>query len=142
MKLDFDTVADVADYVTVPAGTYVCKIAEVQTGATRAGDERWSFKLIVAEGEFTGRHAAWDNLVFSQRGMSRVRAVLGALGLPNRGSVEVEPSDLEGREAFVEVRPSEYEHPDSGTTVRRNEVPYAGYRRIEDDSGKTDTIPF
>lgn len=131
MKLDFDTVDNVADYVTVPAGTYLCKIAEVQTRTTRAGDDRWLYRLIVAEGEFIGRLAAFDSLVFSARGMNRVRDVLGALGLPNRGMVEVEPSDLEGQTAFVEVQPEEWEHPETGAVVRRNAVPYRGYRRAD-----------
>lgn len=118
------------DYTTVPAGTYLCRIDEVRPGTTRAGDERWSLRLIVAEGEYAGRQAAWDSIVFSTRGRMRARTVLTALGLPAKGKVGVEPADLEGRKALVEIKPAEYTSP-SGDVVRRNEVPYDGYKPAE-----------
>ena len=127
MEIDFDSQNHLSDYVTVPAGTYVCRIAEVRPGSTRAGDERWSLRLVVAQGQHVGKQAAWDSLVFSTRGRARVRMVFAALGLPATGKVEVTPQDLEGRTALVEVRPAEYTSP-NGQVVRRNEVPYDGYR--------------
>ncbi|MEM7205235.1 MAG: hypothetical protein AAF628_33580 [Planctomycetota bacterium] len=138
MEVDLTPADGINDYITVPAGSYVCEIAEVRPGTTRAGDPRWGIRLIVAEGEYTGRQAAWDGLVFSRRGRARVRRILGALGLPNQGKVDLAPADVEGRRALVEVRPSEFEDP-SGETVRRNEVPYDGYRPIPD--APTDASP-
>ncbi|MBL8726733.1 MAG: hypothetical protein JNK49_22015 [Planctomycetes bacterium] len=129
MEIDFDQKDRIADYITVPAGTYLCRIGEVRPGTTRAGDERWSLRLVVAEGQHTGKQAAWDSLVFSARGRARARLVLQALGLPSSGRVQIEPGDLEGRQAFVEVRPAEYQGP-GGELVRRNEVPYDGYRAV------------
>lgn len=119
---------DNADEVTVPDGTYVCSVAEVRPALTRAGDERWSMRLVVAEGEHTGKQAAWDCLVFSTRGRPRARLVLRALGLPTTGKVTIEPGDLEGRRALVQVRQYEYWNA-AGVTVRCNEVPYDGYSR-------------
>jgi len=127
MEIDFDAADRVSDYVTVPAGTYLCRVAEVRPGTTRAGDERWSLRLVVAEGPHVGKQAAWDSLVFSTRGRARARLVLSALGLPAKGRVTLEPTGIEGRHAFVQVRPAEYASP-SGDLVRRNEVPYDGYR--------------
>jgi hypothetical protein len=129
MEIDFDASDRVSDFVTVPAGTYLCRVAEIRTGTTRAGDERWSMRLVVAEGQHIGKQAAWDSLVFSTRGRSRARAVLQALGLPAAGKVQLEPGDLEGKTALVEVRPAEYQGP-SGEVVRRNEVPYDGFRTV------------
>lgn len=123
---------EAADFVSVPPGIYVCTVAEVTDARTRGGDVRWSMRLVVAEGEFRGRIAAWDSLVFSERGRHRARHVLGSLGLPNRGRIELEPEDLVGRRALVEVRPAEYEHPDTGRRVRRNEVPYDGFQPLPD----------
>lgn len=127
MEIDFDAKDHLADFTSVPQGTYLCRVAEVRAGTTRAGDERWSLRLVVAEGRHVGRQAAWDSLVFSSRGRARARAVLQALGLPAVGKVELQPADIEGRQALVEVRPSEYESA-GGQVVRRNEVPYDGYR--------------
>jgi hypothetical protein len=127
VQFDFDKQRALTDYVTIPAGTYLCRIDEVRAGTTRAGDERWSMRLVVAEGQHVGKQAAWDSLVFSARGQARARLVLQALGLPHTGVVQLEPRDLEGRSALVEVRPAEYQSP-AGGVVRRNEVPYDGFR--------------
>lgn len=133
MEIDFDAKDSVSDFVSVPPGTYLCRVGEVRVGTTRGGDERWSLRLVVAEGQHVGKQAAWDGLVFSTRGRSRARLVLQALGLPTSGRVEVHPGDLEGRSALVSVRPTEYES-SSGQVVRRNEVPYDGYRTPDLDS--------
>lgn len=132
MKVDLDDGDNVTDFISVPQGTYLCSISEVREGKTRNGDARWSLRLTVAEGEYTGRFASFDSLVFSKRGLNRVRKVLAALGLPSKGKVEITPKDLEGRQAFVEVRPSEYMTP-SGDTIRQNEVPYDGYRPMAEE---------
>ncbi|MDP6929581.1 MAG: hypothetical protein QF412_07765 [Planctomycetota bacterium] len=129
MELDFDAVGEETDYVTVPAGTYLCRVEEVRQRSTKAGDDLWALRLLVDEGEFQGRHAAWDNLIFSTRGRARVRRVFAALGLPTQGKVRIEPDELAGRRAFVEVRPVAYED-GHGQTIRRNEVPYEGYRAL------------
>ena len=150
MEIDFDANEATADFVTVPAGTYLCRVAEVRPGTTRAGDERWSLRLVVAEGQHVGKQAAWDSLVFSTRGRARVRLVMKALGLPATGKVQIEPADLQDRSALVEVRPAEYQNA-GGELVRRNEVPYDGYRAVADSGSRdrsgggnvdTDDIPF
>lgn len=138
MQIDFDDADRVSDFITIPAGTYLCRVAEVRPGTTRAGDERWSLRLVVAEGQHIGKQAAWDSLVFSARGRARARIVLQALGLPASGKVSIEPGDLEGRLALVEVRPAEYQSP-AGEVVRRNEVPYDGFRPAETRPAATGT---
>ena len=131
MEIDFDAQDAISDFISVPAGTYLCRIAEVRTGSTRAGDERWSIRLVVSEGMHVGKQASWDSLVFSVRGRTRARLMLQAFGLRSKGKVQLQPADLEGCTALVEVRPSEYQAP-SGQIVRRNEVPYDGYRSAVD----------
>ena len=121
-----------ADYTTVPEGTYLVRITEVRNGTTKNGDERWGIRLVVAEGEFVGRQAAWDNLVFSHRGITRIRRVFEAFRLPVKGRVSVQSENLVGRQAFAEIRSSEYVHPD-GARIRRNEVPYSGYSPCPED---------
>jgi hypothetical protein len=140
MEIDFDATDRVSDYVTVPAGTYLCRVAEVRPGTTRAGDERWSLRLVVAEGQHVGKQAAWDSLVFSTRGRARARLVLHALGLPATGKVQIEPRDLEDRTALVEIRPAEYQS-QTGDIVRRNEVPYDGYRPLPADGAAVAAEP-
>ena len=127
---------ELRDYVTVPAGTYVCTVAEANVGTTRSGDPRWGLRLVVAEGEFVGRQAAWDGIVFSERGKPRVRLILRAFGLPHTGRVDIEPQDLVGRRALVQVGPKEWHDERTGTTIRRNEVPFDGYAPLPGDDGE------
>jgi len=145
MELDFESSDPISDFTTVPAGRYLCKVAEVRDRQSRAGDTMWSLRLVVTEGEFIGRMAAWDNLVFSTRGLQRVQAVLTAFGLAAGGKVDIRHEDLLDQEAFVEIRPAEYHAPD-GAMTRRNEVPYDGYRALtrgqepETEAGTKETV--
>ena len=141
MELDFTDTDATRDFVTVPEGTYLCRIELVQPNTTRNGHPRWGLRLVVAEGDFAGRQAAWDGIVFSERGMPRARQILSALGIACDGKIEIEPADLVGRQAFVTVRPQESEDPISGQRVRRNEVPYDGYRRSGDASSHVQLEP-
>ena len=147
MEINFDAKDSVSDFVSVPEGTYLCRIAEVRVGETKTGDARWSLRLLVADGHHVGKQAAWDSLVFSVRGRARARLVLRALGMPAEGKVDIDPADLTGRDALVSVRPTEYESP-SGQLIRRNEVPYDGYRATNPDAAagerptRDDSIPF
>lgn len=134
MEVNFDDLT-VNDFSTVPAGSYLCRVSEVRLGTTRGGDERWSLRLTVAAGELMGRMAAWDSIVFSSRGLARVRLVFKALGLPHKGVVNIEPRDLEGRHVCVTVQQAEYLSASGDTTVIRNEVPYDGYRPPVDWAG-------
>lgn len=127
MEIDFDGADRVSDFVTVPEGTYRCTIAEIRPGITRANAERWSLRLVVAEGPYVGKQAAWDSLIFTQRGLARARLLFAAVGLPSTGKVQVEPQDLQGRVVMATVRPQTYCSP-TGNPITRNEVPYGGYR--------------
>ena len=78
MEINFDTKDSVADFVSVPQGTYLCRVAEVRVGETKSGDARWSLRLLVADGQHVGKQAAWDSLVFSVRGRARAASAAGA----------------------------------------------------------------
>lgn len=130
MEIDFDGADRVSDFVTVPEGTYRCIVDEVRPSITRANAERWSFSLRVAEGQYAGKLAAWDCLIFTHRGKARARMFFAAVGLPSTGKVQVEPQDLEGRRVMATLRTVTYETAGGGAQVTRNEVPYDGYRAV------------
>ncbi len=127
MEVDFE---NLEDYISVPPGTYLCEIALVRESTSKAGDPMWGVCLRVADGQHVGHLACWDNLVFSDRGRSRVRDIFAALGLPSQGRVEVRSEELVGRQAFVEVRKGAYQRADGTVAKPRNEVPYDGYRPV------------
>lgn len=133
MRFDFSRVEDVESYVSVPEGTYRCRVAEVREGRSRDGSPRWNLRLEVSTGEYAGRTAAWDSLTWSDRGVYRVKRVLAGLGLDVSGELEIEPPDLIGREAWVEVALEEREEPLTGRRQLRLRVPYDGFRACEEE---------
>ena len=94
MHYDFSRVDETESYITVPPGLYSCKITEVRPGFARDGSERWTFRLEVLDGEYAGRMAAWDSLTWSDRGVLRVKMVLGAFGFDVSGELDIAPGDL------------------------------------------------
>jgi hypothetical protein len=135
MHFDFSQIQDFESYVSVPEGTYLCRIAEVREGLARDGSVRWGFRLEVAEGEYAGRTAAWDALTWSDRGIQRVKRVLSTLGIDTSGTVELEASDLIGLRAFATLEPEEREDPVTGRRQARLRVPYAGYAPCDSANG-------
>ncbi|MCC6408058.1 MAG: hypothetical protein IT453_12925 [Planctomycetes bacterium] len=131
MQFDFSQIEDFESYVSVPEGTYLCRVAEVREGIARDGSVRWGYRLEVAEGEYAGRTAAWDAITWSDRGVHRVKRVLASFGIDTRGSVELEASDLIGLRAFATLEPEEREDPVTGRRQVRLRVPYAGYAPAE-----------
>ena len=130
MKIDFSSIEDLESYVSVPDGTYACRIAEVREGVTRDGSARWAIRLEVAEGDHAGRTAAWDALIWSERGLPRVKQVLAALGFDVSGTLELHPRDLNGLRVRAQFVTEERENPLSGKKVTRLRVPYSGYEGL------------
>ena len=57
MRFDFSQVQDVESFVSIPEGSYPCRVAEVREGLARDGSVRWSLRLEVLDGEYAGRTA-------------------------------------------------------------------------------------
>ena len=132
MKIDFSAIEDVESYVSVPEGTYLCRIAEVREGLTREGHPRWAFRLEVDGGDHAGRTAAWDALILSPRGLPRAKTVLARMGFDVSGPLSIESNDLLQRRVRAELQREEHEHPDTGRRLSRLIVPYMGYQPLED----------
>lgn len=145
-KIDFSKYDDVDDYSPLPEGSYVCAVSSIEEAYTKAGDEMWKLQLDVIEGEFEGRRI-FDNLVFSEKAMKRVKLVVSRLGIDVSGEIDLTPEMLQGRVALVSVVVEEYENA-AGETKKRNSVLFAGYERAGDDAaaegyqGDEDDCPF
>ena len=132
MQFDFSTVGDIESFVSVPEGTYDCRVAEVRSGVSRDGSVRWSLRLEVARGDHAGRTAGWDGLTWSERGVVRVKRVLEVLGFDVQGEVEIQPEDLVDRRARVEFHRETHDDALSGRRIERLVVPWAGYVPFEE----------
>ena len=132
MRMDFSNVEDVS-YVSVPEGTYLCRVDDVRERSTRDGSPRWSYRLVVMEGEYAGRTAAWDSVSFTERGMGRCKHVLKQLGFDVSGVIEVESGDLVGRSAHVKIEFEEHQDPNTDIRSVRPSVPFFGYGAPRED---------
>ena len=114
------------DYTSVPPGLYRVAIKEINTDLTRNGHPRHTLRLVVAEGEFTGRTAAWDTVVMSERGGYRHSIIAAALNLEPEAPV----TEYLGLEAMVTIRHEEHESAVGDGVVIRGAVPYAGWGKV------------
>ena len=101
-RINFNTVDDIDDFSPLPEGQYLCRLAEVEEASTQYGDDMWKIRFVVAEGASQGRYI-FDNLVFSEAALKRVKLVCSRLGLDVSGEVELTPDLLRDRTCLVSV---------------------------------------
>jgi len=111
MKINFDEVeTGGGGFAPIPDGNYLVKIESIHSGRqTRAGDEMWGLELVVTDGDYQGRKI-FDNLVFSQKALWRVKMTCSRFGVPLTGEVEIADiiPRLQGRKAWADVFSEEY----------------------------------
>ena len=149
-RINFNTVDDIDDFSPLPEGQYLCRLAEVEEASTQYGDDMWKIRFVVAEGASQGRYI-FDNLVFSEAALKRVKLVCSRLGLDVSGEVELTPDLLRDRTCLVSVEIEDYEDSE-GNIKQRNAVPFAGYEQTdvaaagaavsEKDDGEELFLPF
>jgi uncharacterized protein DUF669 len=135
MRYDFNLLADRPAFSSVPEGTYACRVIEVRERTARDGSPRWNLRLEVTTGEYAGRTAGWDSITWSDRGVHRVQQVLCALGIDARGELELDASELIGRQAVVQFELEEREDPGTGKRQLYLRVPYAGFQPLDSAAG-------
>ena len=137
-RINFSTVDAVADFAPLPDGEYTCKLADIETETTRAGDPMWKLRWAVEGGEYAGR-ILFDNMVFSPKAMPRAKLICASCGLDVSGEVDLDPSVLMGRRARVTVYVEDFRD-DAGVAKVRNRIPFGGYAAV----GSTDdeSCPF
>jgi hypothetical protein len=126
-RINFAEVDNVQDFSPVPQGKYPCRLVEVEEASTQYGDEMWKLKFEITEGEYAGRFI-FDNMVFSEAAMKRVKLICSRLGLNTSGEVDLTPGMLEGCSCLLSVEVEDYEDHE-GRIKKRNVVPFAGYER-------------
>lgn len=118
----------------IPAGTYRCKFTDVtdknKEGAvlkSKSGDEMFSIRLTVIEGEHEGA-VIYDYLVFGGKGLNRVKILLGALGFDNEKALDVTTGMIQDQTVRVDIIQTVYEG------KAQNKVAFAGYKADETPS--------
>ena len=128
-RIDFSKVDDAQDFTPLPEGRYPCRIVDIEEKLTQNGDDMWRLTFEVTEGEFEGRKI-FDNLVFSDLSLKRVKLLCSKVGIDVTGDVDLNPDMLIDRKCRITVVVEEY--PDkNGNARERNSVPFAGFEAID-----------
>jgi hypothetical protein len=125
VHVNFADINDVQDFEPLPDGDYQCRLADVIEATTKNGHPMWKLKFVVIDGEYAGRYI-FDNAVFSEAALPRVKLICGCLGLDVTEAVDLSPEDLLDRRCTVTVYSDEYEDFE-GYTKSVNRVPFNGY---------------
>ena len=138
-RIDFGNVDDAQDYSPLPAGRYLVTLTEVGEAKTKYGDEMWKLRFVVDEGQYKGRYI-FDNLVFSEAALKRVKLICSRLGLDVSGELDLTPGLIKGCRCSVSVEVADYTDQE-GETKSRNVVPFAGYGQFDDGNQDDDSDP-
>ena len=133
-EVNWDDAEDFDDFTPVPEGTYLCEAVDVEEKLSSGGNEMWNVRWEIIEGDCKGR-IVFDNIVFSPKAMKRVKMIFKRLGLNTSGVDNPLPSNIIGKQIYVNVNIEDYES-DNGITKQRNIVPYAGYTALSASSKK------
>lgn len=112
-------------------GDYLVKIATIENKTTRAGDQMWRLRLDVQDEE-NKNLSVWDNLVFVEKALPRIKMLFSRIGIDLSGNQEVYPSQLIGQFIVAEISIEEYRL-STGEARKKNVVTFAGYKRIDAD---------
>ncbi|MBU1701036.1 MAG: DUF669 domain-containing protein [Candidatus Eisenbacteria bacterium] len=135
-RINFSNVDDAQNFKPLPEGVYHCRVIDVKESSTLHGDDMWKLWFEVASGDYQGRRI-FDNLVFSDRAMPRVKHICSKLGVDVTGEVNMTPALLIDREAMVSVIEADYVD-EGGNTKTSNRVLFAGYEAVEPPSNDED----
>ena len=123
MRVLFGQIPEIPKGEPLPPGSYVVRLVDVGEKMTKVGDEMWLLKFAVEDERHLGRFI-WDNLVFSDAGLPRVKLACEALGLDVSGEVELTPDMLIDRRCRLKVIVQEYQG------EKRNKVAFGGYEAM------------
>lgn len=115
-------------YEPIPEGRYVVKVDNVIEKVTKNGDDMWALTLKVVGGDHGGAKI-FDNITFSERGLSRCKLVAHRLGVNLDNGYDLQISDILDRKCEVDVLISDYVDR-NGQPRKKNAIPFAGYYEL------------
>lgn len=153
-KVQWDNVEDTQTFAPLPEGAYVVEVAEVYPDkTTKNGDEMWRIEFEILEGQYRGRKL-FDNMVFSQKAMPRVKYVCSKLGIETKGTKELTPADIYRRKCLLTTTVEDRIDEQTGIVRKQNRIPWNGYAEwqsappnaaspgIAPDESKEEEVPF
>lgn len=146
-EVNWDEVEDTAggDYPPLPQGDYLARLDRIEIATTRSDNEMWKLTWVIEDYPYAGR-LVWDNLLWGPpKALSRTKLCLKRLGVDTVGTMNVQPSMINGIQATLTLDIEEYIDREEKAR-KKNVVVYDGYNRmagkIEEHNSKTEADPF
>lgn len=116
MKIDFTKVSDEeVTYELLSEGKHLLKVVSCEKKMTKNGNEMFAIKYEDKDG-----NAVYDNLVFTEKTLNRVKKCFSNLGLDINGEFDYQPEDLIGCYMNAEIKIEDYEY--NGKKGQRNTI--------------------
>lgn len=111
MNIDFTEVSEKEfENIIIPKGQKVrVKVEKVEEKTSKAGNPYLNFRYKVIEPEKYEGQCIFDICSLTKKALWRLKNALNALGLDTEGQIDLEPADLEEREADIKVGIDEYQ---------------------------------
>lgn len=120
---------EVEQSLLLAPGDYLMEVESIENKKTKTGCDMWSMKLRPVD-EKHKKRCVWDNLVFTQKALPRVKMFFSRAGIELKGEVDLYPSMIIGKKIVAEVEIEEYST-SSGQAKKRNIIPFAGYKSLD-----------
>lgn len=149
-KVGLNGVQEASDFSPIPAGSYLCRLESITEKVSKNGNDVWNMKFEVVqkpeEGETSyEQRYIFDNLVFSENTLNRVKLIAKRLGgfteeqLNAEDGIDLQKESFEGKVCILTVIIEEYEGKE------KNKVTFGGYEVAENNNEETEEdneIPF
>ena len=128
MLIDFTKVSDEpTTFEILPEGIYNVVVTDIQRKTSeKSGNEYWAITFWTED-----RAKIFDNLVFTEKTLNRVKKMFKNLSLPVDGAFDYEPADLIGRKMVAAVLIEEYTDR-QGSTKQKNTIDVWASYPLED----------
>lgn len=139
-RVDFSKADEATGFAPIPDGQYKACVEKVEERTTSTGSDMWSVEWRIVEGKYLGRKI-FDNLVFSQKGMGRVKLMLKRMGFDVSGELDCQPEMIHGKQLFISVYTDSYADRE-GTERKVNRIVYDGFTSMTPDQKVDDDLPY
>lgn len=122
----YDPNAVPKDDGVVPDGEYLCECVKATEATTKNNDPMIKLQWAILSGDYA-RRIFFDQLVFNEGGLKRVRVVLKRFGFDTSKPINVDASFFLGKQAICKVKAQEEEY--MGEKTIRSRIVFDGYSR-------------
>lgn len=133
-EVDFPNTEEASSFSLVPKANYLCELVKIEEQLTKHKDVLWRLHFKIIEGEYSGSYI-FDNMVFSQAAMKRVKLICSRLGLDVSTKINLIPEMILHKRCILSVTIEKYTD-SQGNIKEKNVVPYAGYELAEKSSDR------